>query len=90
MTVVDAREGSTSDECLISADSHVAITHEQVRAQSPEHSTLITTRPLPLSPSGSHADHGRQSGRQDHETKRRQRAYRGQCRLQTAGLSGST
>ena len=32
MTVLDAREGSTSDERLISADSHVAITHEQVRA----------------------------------------------------------
>jgi uncharacterized protein len=32
MTVVDAREGPMSDECLISADSHVAVTHEQVRA----------------------------------------------------------
>jgi len=32
MTVVDAHEGRTSDERLISADSHVAITHDQVRA----------------------------------------------------------
>ena len=32
MTVVDARENPMSDERLISADSHVAITHEQVRA----------------------------------------------------------
>jgi predicted TIM-barrel fold metal-dependent hydrolase len=32
MTAVDAREGPMSDERLISADSHVAITHKQVRA----------------------------------------------------------
>ncbi len=32
MTVLDAREGPMSDERLISADSHVAITHDQVRA----------------------------------------------------------
>ena len=32
MTVVDAREEAMSEERLISADSHVAITHQQVRA----------------------------------------------------------
>ena len=32
MTVLDAHESSVSDERLISADSHVAITHAQVRA----------------------------------------------------------
>ena len=32
MTVVDAHQGPMNDERLISADSHVAITHEQVRA----------------------------------------------------------
>ena len=34
MTTLDAREGSPNDELLISADSHVAITHDQVRAHS--------------------------------------------------------
>ncbi len=32
MTMLDTREGPTGDELLISADSHVAITHDQVRA----------------------------------------------------------
>lgn len=32
MTIVEEREGSENGELLISADSHVAITHEQVRA----------------------------------------------------------
>ena len=32
MTMLDTREGSLDDELLISADSHVAITHDQVRA----------------------------------------------------------
>src|SRR5208283_3474693 len=32
MTILDHREGSLNDELLISADSHVAITHDQVRA----------------------------------------------------------
>ena len=32
MTTLDAREGSMNDELLVSADSHVAITHNQVRA----------------------------------------------------------
>ncbi len=32
MTILDAAVGPTSDELLISADSHVAITHDQVRA----------------------------------------------------------
>ena len=32
MMMLDTREGSLHDELLISADSHVAITHDQVRA----------------------------------------------------------
>ncbi|MDR3648188.1 MAG: hypothetical protein P4L20_03770, partial [Acidimicrobiales bacterium] len=32
MTIVDTQRGSISDELLVSADSHVAITHDQVRA----------------------------------------------------------
>jgi predicted TIM-barrel fold metal-dependent hydrolase len=32
MTAVDVQQGSISDELLVSADSHVAITHNQVRA----------------------------------------------------------
>ena len=32
MTILDTGEGPTGDELLISADSHVAITHDQVRA----------------------------------------------------------
>jgi predicted TIM-barrel fold metal-dependent hydrolase len=32
MTILDTREGPLDDELLISADSHVAITHDQVRA----------------------------------------------------------
>ena len=91
MTVLDAREGPKSDERLISADSHVAITHEQVRAHLARafHADYDAGR-CRLHPADGARHGGSESGRHDHEAKRQQRAYRGECRLQAAGLSGST